>query len=68
MSPEEFERLAEGLSDREIIEAAIEAGFLPRKNFKRGEQTEAPLWLGKILEKNGVVEIVKIWRVQNARQ
>ena len=58
ISPEDFERLAKGLSDRDIIEAAIDAGYLPRRDFKKGEEILVPLWLAKILQEKGAVDII----------
>ena len=57
ISPEDFERLVKGLSDREIIEAAIEAGFLPKRDYWRGERVQIPLWLAELLQKKRAVEI-----------
>jgi hypothetical protein len=58
VSTERFEQLAEGLSDREIIQAAVDAGLLPRRDFKKGEEILVPLWLAKILQEKGAVDII----------
>ncbi len=59
MSPEEFERLIDGLSADEIISTAIECGLLENKDLAYGDIVTIPRWLSEILIKQGIAERVE---------